>query len=156
MPTQEYRPEKRFFTEQDFEQMSWCDNAIHAIAFGPGQDEISLDIDYIFKCEQPASDPAHQTFWVSPATLVFEHVFGLQMSHHGDASLIILAIEREETRDSKLPRKLWRWRMSCVGGQWSFCATGYRQFIRQPPQLVGSQLLDLGGRGGYNLTCPNR
>jgi hypothetical protein len=156
MPTELYRPEKRFFTEQDFAQMSWRDNPIHAIAFGPGPDELSLDIDYIFKCELASSASGHETFWVSPATLVFEDVFDLRIKHKAEAALTLLAIKREEVRRSKLHKKLWRWRMTCVEAEWSFCATGYRQLIRKPPELVGRRRLDPSERGGYNLACPNR
>jgi len=156
MPTQMYRPEKRFFTEQDFEDMGWRGNPIHAIAFGPGTDELSLDIDYVFKCEPPATKAGHQTFWVSPATLVFENVGDLTMKSNARAALTILGLERKEIKETRFPGKVWRWRLVCSEGEWGFCATGYRQFIRRPPELVGTARLAPMERGGYDLSCPNR
>jgi hypothetical protein len=158
MPTQVYRPEKRFFTEVDFEQMDWRDNSIHAVAFGPGPSELSLDIDYLFTGEQlDSSAPAQQTFWVSPATLVFEGIVELRIGCEPVAApLTILRIEREPVKPAKLPKKLWLWKIVCTEGEWVFGATGYRQVIRRPPELVSRPRLEPGERGGYTLACPDR
>ena len=156
MSTHLYRPEKRFFTEQDFEEMGWRGNPIHAIAFGPGTDELSLDLDYLFKCEHPSAGAGHRTFWVSPATLVFENVGDLTMQACARASLTIVELDRKELKESRFPGKLWRWRLICTEGEWGFYASGYRQFIRRPPELVGSPRLAPEARGGYALVCPNR
>ena len=158
MPTQAYRPEKRFFTDQDFDRMSWHENPVHAIAFGPAPAELSLDIDYIFRKATPATEKTTSSFWISPATLVFEGVFDLKLHHSGGASLTLLGIAREEVKPSelRLPQKFWKWRIQCVEARWEFCATGYRQFIRRPPELVARQRLELTERGDYVLVCPNR
>ena len=151
-----YKPEKRFFTEQDFAQMTWRDNPIHAIAFGPGPDELTLDIDYIFKAEVPASAARHPTYWVSPATLVFEGVLELNASYKAASVLTLVGLEREPVKEGHLARRFWRWRLNCIQGEMSFLATGYRQFIRRPPELVSHVRLDAGQRGGYDLMCPKR
>lgn len=156
MAIEAYKPEKMLWTDKDFEQMGWHDNPIHALAFQPESHEVSLDIDYIFKWEQPLSGENHYRFWISPATLVFEDVFDLKVNHDGYAGLTILGIERRETGKPELrfPKKIWKWRIDCGEAKWELCATGYRQLIRKPPELLGRQLLTYEQRGGYVLSCP--
>jgi hypothetical protein len=69
---------KWMWTEADFEQLNWHDCKIHAMAFVAEenfQHEFVLDVDYIFEwvCET-----ALIHFWMSPATLVFEHYSDLR------------------------------------------------------------------------------
>jgi hypothetical protein len=151
-----YTPEKRYFTEHDFEQMDWKDNAIHAIVFGPGPEELMLDIDYIFKWDESSGAEPHSGFLVSPATLVFEGVSQLKASYSG-FQLAINGITREELNrlEARSPKRLWKWQIACSEGEWEFCATGFRQFIRRPPELVGHRRLKHGERGGYDLMGPN-
>jgi hypothetical protein len=150
--------QKTFFTEEDFETMGWHDNPVHAIAFGSGRREVSLDIDYILKWEHPLPDEKHYRFWVSPATLVFEDILDFKMEHSAYAGLTILEIEREEAQkeSASLPKKLWKWKIECVEASWQFYATGYRQFIRKPPALIARQRLSLEQRQGFGFTCPPR
>jgi hypothetical protein len=155
MATESYVLEKMFWTDADFDRMGWHDNPIHAVAFGPGPYELSFDIDYIFKWEQPLPGEVHYRFWISPATLVFEDVLELKVSHDAYAGLIIADIQRRETPEAQARpgRKLWSWTVDCVEGVWQLTAAGYRQCIRKPPVLWAKQHLDFDQRGGYNLLC---
>jgi hypothetical protein len=65
MTIEAYKLEKTLWTDADFERMDWHDNPVHAIAFGPASRELSLDIDYIFKWEQPLPGEKHYRFWIS-------------------------------------------------------------------------------------------
>lgn len=150
-----YHPQKMLFTEQDFALMSWHDNPIHAVAFGPGPGEVCFDIDYIFKWEQPLPNERYYRFWISPATLVFEDVSDLKVEH--DASytgLTILRINREDaTKDGvALPKPAWNWTLHCVEATWTLRATGYRQLVRRPPTLLAKQRLAHDERGGFSFT----
>jgi hypothetical protein len=151
-----YKLEKTLWTDADFEKMGWHDNPVHAIAFGPGGRELSLDIDYIFKWEQPLPGEKYYRFWISPATLVFEDVLDLKINHDAYVGLIILGIERKESEKSELnfPKMIWKWRIDFVEAKWDFHATGYRQFIRKAPELFGRQRLTYEQRGDYAFSCP--
>jgi hypothetical protein len=153
-----YVLEKLFFTEEDFPAMGWHDNPIHAIAFASDSRELLLDIDYILKWEQPRAGKKHFRFWIGPATLVFENVAELSLSHEYYGGVTILSIEREEYQKEKWPasKRLWKWNFDCVEGSWMIAASGYRQFIRRQPVLLDTQVLKLADRGGYSFECPQR
>src|ERR1700712_5762253 len=115
-----YTPSKVYFTDADFSAMGWHDNHVYGIAFGPGEREVSFDIDYIFKWEQPLPGEKHYRFWISPATLVFEDVYDLKVEHDAHAGLTILGVEREEVKKDGVvfPKKLWSWKLDCVEATW--------------------------------------
>ena len=156
MPAETYIPEKTFWTDEDFNRMGWHDNPIHAVAFGLAPYELSFDIDYIFKWEQPLPGQVHYRFWISPATLVFEEVFNLRISHDAYAGLTISGIQRAETEkeEARPGKKLWNWTISCVEGVWQLTAGGYRQCIRKEPVLWPRQRLDFDQRGDCSFVCP--
>jgi hypothetical protein len=60
------------------------DCRIHAISIGEYDDDtlpparVLLDLDYILKCVDPARGERYFTFWISPATLVFEGAWGIE------------------------------------------------------------------------------
>src|SRR5260221_10243754 len=74
-----YELEKWIWTEQDFEEMGWHDCHIYAVAFLPETFEFVLDLDYICKWVNPKPPAENFSFWVSPATLVFENVHDLEL-----------------------------------------------------------------------------
>jgi hypothetical protein len=53
-----------------------------------------LDIDYIVRWVDPAPDEPHYSFWIVPATLVFEDVFGLSVDLGQPWGATILDITR--------------------------------------------------------------
>jgi hypothetical protein len=92
--------EKPVWTEADFEQMGWHDVHVHAVAFRPQIFELWLDMDYIFRWVDPHDGETHYSFWVAPATLVFENVYDLKFdieSHDGNRRQ---RRERRRTRSS--------------------------------------------------------
>src|SRR3954468_3521984 len=93
-----YTLEKALYTDADFAAMGWHDNHVHAVAFGHDAHELSLDIDYILKWEQPPIGDQYYHFWISPATLVFEDVVELSLQHEFYTGVCILSVEREEYR----------------------------------------------------------
>ncbi|HEY3379821.1 MAG TPA: hypothetical protein VGL77_20295 [Armatimonadota bacterium] len=156
-----YEVDKLLFTDDDFDTMDWHDNPIHAIAFGPGKYELSFDIDYVFKWEEPLHGEQNYRFWISPATLVFEDVYDLKIEQPYPyyAGLTIANIAREEiekARDWPADKKVWQWTLECLESAWAFSATGYRQFIRKPPILFAHQRFDYDERQGYGFECPQR
>ena len=65
----DYELEKWTWTEKDFEQMGWHDATIYGLRL---TENLELDIDYILQWNQPDIEGFQFTFWVAPATLVFE------------------------------------------------------------------------------------
>ena len=65
----DYELEKWIWTEKDFEQMGWHDATIYGLRLTKN---LELDIDYILQWNQPDEEGFHFTFWVAPATLIFE------------------------------------------------------------------------------------
>ena len=69
MTTDKYILEKNIWTEKDFHDMGWHDNAIHSFAFRRKDDQatgdILFDIDYIFKWVTPTGK-GKIFFWVAP------------------------------------------------------------------------------------------
>ena len=66
---------RTILTEADYSTMNWHDNAVHAIAWEPLPDNpgrLLLDIDYILQWVAPEPPTATLSFWISPATLVFD------------------------------------------------------------------------------------
>ena len=66
---------KTVWTGADFDAMDWHDNAIHAIAPQPAPGypgRLLLDLDYIVEWVAPESPATTLSFWICPATLVFD------------------------------------------------------------------------------------
>jgi len=71
---------KTIWTEADFDAMSWHDNAIHAVAVEPVPDHpgrLLLDLDYIVGGVRPEPSATRLSFWICPATLVFDEAWDL-------------------------------------------------------------------------------
>jgi len=155
MTAQQHKIEKPVWTEADFEQMGWHDVHVHAVAFRPELFELWFDIDYILSWVDPQGGETHYSFWVAPATLVFENVYDLKFdieSHDGDMSL--QGIERSDAstpRNAVTKQTEWRWLLDFNEGQMTLRSVGYSQFTRRPPVLVRAQQLTLEQRGGVSF-----
>lgn len=66
-----YSLEKWIWTEADFETMGWHDATIYGLKLNG---DLSLDIDYIFKWNQPEVEGFQFTFFIAPCTLTFKNV----------------------------------------------------------------------------------
>lgn len=145
--------EKWLWTQEDFERMGWHDGRVHALAFLPEQFELCLDIDYIVRWVNPIPPANHFTFWVAPATLVFENVWEFKITL--DAQLpefSLFGIERTDEQPSPNGEsRNWLWRLDGVEGDISFRASGYKQYFRRPPMHLQRQVLSLEERGGVSF-----
>jgi hypothetical protein len=69
------------WTDADFPVMGWHDCRIHAVSVAEYEDDtlpptrLLLDLDYIVRWVDPAPRRKYFTFWIAPATLVFEQVW---------------------------------------------------------------------------------
>lgn len=152
----DYTLEKTVWDDGDFDQMGWHDATIHGMAFGPGDFELCLDVDYIFKWVHPPEGEEHFRFWVCPCTIVFENVYDLQLQAdpYGGPSLSIDEVARTDPRRPKNAEFVgreaeWLWTIACHHGEIAFRAVGFRQYVRRAPILSQSQALTLADRGGY-------
>jgi hypothetical protein len=66
----EYELEKWILTERDFERMGWHDATVDGVRLNQN---LEIDLDYIFQWNQPEIEGFRFTFWVAPCTLVFEN-----------------------------------------------------------------------------------
>lgn len=148
---------KWIWTDSDFPQMGWHDATVHAYAAIPERFELVFDIDYILSWEAPIPPKETFSFWVAPATLVFEDAWDVEFHLTSqDGSFDILDLQRSDEQpmpDGKMTHWLWH----LQGGFPPFCgdvtfrATGYKQYIRRQPFLVDRQALPFDLRGGVSF-----
>lgn len=149
-----YQPEKNIFTEADFEQMNWHDCHIHAFSFNDN-DELLLDIDYLFKWIQPKKGSRYYKFWIAPCTLIFENVYNIVFeSEHKQP--IIDYIDRSNPRRPKNAEYIGKdfeydWDIVMISGEMTFRSVGFKQYVRQMPILMSDEKLDLETRGGISF-----
>ena len=140
--------EKELWTDNDFEQMGWHDNKIHAIAFDGDNYQLLFDIDYICKWVKKKNS---FFFWVAPSTLVFRNVYQLDISTD-TVELVILEISRSSPTKPNNYNHIeeqveYQWRIETTSGEITFRSVGYRQSIRNRPVLIKRQELSLLERG---------
>lgn len=140
----EYILEKDIWTEADFDQMGWHDSTIYKMVLSG---DLALDIDYIFKWNQPEVEGLIFTFWVAPSTLVFKSIRDLRFDLEVllDDAFQIDDIEREETAAGI------RWTIITQRGEMEFISEGYEQFVRQQPTFQYRQFIGYVERNGHSL-----
>ena len=136
-----YELEKRIWTNSDFDQMGWHDNHIYKIRL---TEDLEMDIDYIFKWNQPDLEGLPFTFWIAPATLVFKNIKNLRFEFNigFEDNLEIQDIERENKN---------QWIVITRQGDIQFTSEGFEQFIRQDPSFQFGQTISYAERYGYSL-----
>jgi hypothetical protein len=144
---------KTVWTNADFDQMSWHDNEIHAIALEsalPEPGRLLLDIDYIVQgvLAQPSSRLL--SFWICPATLVFDPAWDLttDIDLRGWAfSLSLLSIQRSDPDE----RGNFDWTLE--GDQFTIelGSPGFTQYLRRPPVYTSHVRLTTAERGGFSF-----
>jgi len=148
-----YQLEKEIWTDADFERMSWHDNYIHGFSFN-SDFELCLDIDYIFKWVLKGK---YYDFWMSPCTLVFDAVFDFSMDELYPWDLTMLEITRKQLITPRNEYYIqnnvidYEWVIETLHGEISFHSTGYKQYVRQSPELISKQKFDLAQRGGVSF-----
>jgi hypothetical protein len=145
---------KATWTDADFDVMGWHDCRVHAVSIGQAEDgfpwnRVLLDLDYIVKWVDPASGQKHFTFWITPATLVFDEAWDItgQLDPMNDL-LEIADLHRLAPPDDQ-PDPLWH-----IEGQnfdLRLRAPAYTQYLRKPPIHSTAQYLTQSERGGLSF-----
>lgn len=146
--TDKYELGKWLWTESDFEIMGWHDSRIYALAFAPEKSEIIFDIDYIFQWVSPQEGEVSFSFWVSPATLVFENIYNIEFDLGlNDGELEIDVIKREligAPRNAQYIGKNeeWIWIIECQQDEIKFRSAGYKMHVRAKPKFGHQQIIN--------------
>jgi hypothetical protein len=147
------RVEKARWTDVDFDAMGWHDATVHALAFQPAATSpgrLLVDLDYIIEWVHPADSGATFRFWVSPATLVFDEAWDLEI----DVNLHSFAFDLQLNAIKRSPHPspgLTTWTLEGHNFEMSVSSRGYEQHLRSQPILSFSQSLSLEERGGISL-----
>ena len=155
---EQFEIEKTVWTDADFDTMGWHDCFIYGFSFHPNY-EFLLDIDYIFKQENPKGNETYYKFWVAPCTLVFENVYSLEFDFGLSTpfELEIADIKRNNPQKPSnydfVKRDLeYNWVIETVQrGDIKFKAVGYKQYVRKKPILTDEQQLDFEKRGNVSF-----
>ncbi|MFD1000280.1 hypothetical protein ACFQ21_13235 [Ohtaekwangia kribbensis] len=141
----DYELEKWIWTEKDFGKMGWHDATIYGLRL---TENLELDIDYILQWNQPDIEGFQFTFWVAPATLVFERPTDLTIEltqSFGDKWLEIDDIEMEVVESKNI------WTIITQQGDISFKADTFKQIIRRRPSFQLGQSIPYDERGGFSF-----
>lgn len=153
--TESYFLERAVWTDADFDSMGWHDATIHAIAFLPDTSELALDLDYILEWVEPSPSREASSFWVAPATFIFENAFEAEIQLHPLLDVTVQGLERRDPQPTRPgfagPITAWQWLMDCNEGSITLRATGFRQIFRRAPIRVDRQSLLPAERGEVSL-----
>jgi hypothetical protein len=124
----------QIWTDQQFDQMSWHDNHVHAIRIVEGVDgsgELVLDLDHILEwISQPKNG---FRFRILPVTLTFHEVMFLRASLDyatptaAFGPFMIHEIERRFEQRERYVAQLWSISVNWPAGEFTFTASGYTQ-----------------------------
>ena len=149
-----YTLEKWVWSHQDFDIMGWHDATVHGFAIIASKFELLFDIDYILKWVEPEPPDNYYTFWVSPATLVFEGVQDIRIE------LDVLNIQDIDlqgiSREGPIPAPNgelidWNWLLDANQGNIQFRGSGFKQYFRRAPIRLREQGLEIAQRGGLSF-----
>ena len=153
------------WTQDDFDRLSWHDNAVYGFHLAVGDPERSdwrsdlvFDIDFILEWSNGVE--GRYRFRIAPATLTFHHATDLDLSidwGHGSARQIALSpiciarIDRSPVAEQRvcLDRPYFRWWIDTNwpdGGSIAFGASGFTQVLRAPPIVQDEQSLPPASR----------
>ncbi|MFB9689170.1 hypothetical protein [Amycolatopsis plumensis] len=144
---------KAVWTDADFPQMGWHDSHIHALSVLEDDDPLPgrlvLDLDYIVRWVDPARGEKHFTFWIAPATLVFDEAWDIT----GELGPLHGGLELSDLHRLAPPddRPYPGWHLEGHEFDLRFRARGFRQYLRTPPQHVDRQVLTMAQRGGLSF-----
>jgi len=145
--------EKGIWTHDDFERMGWHDSSIYACGAIPEDFELMFDLDYIVEWVPPGADEKYYSFWVAPATLVFQNVADVQVTLESmQGEITLLGLQRGDPHPTPAGRlNDYRWTLDGNEGSITFRATGFRQYFRAAPVLTTAQRLSQSARGGLSF-----
>ena len=110
-----------------------------------------LDIDYIVQWVDPAPGEIYHSFWIVPATLVFEDVFALTVDIEVPWGATIDCVVRTPVTDVPPDSPTFDWALECNEGHVTLRASGFTQYIRRSPLHVPKQRLSASERGGFSF-----
>jgi hypothetical protein len=126
---------KTVWTDADFDAMNWHDNAIHAVALEPAPDHpgrLLLDLDYIVEWVAPEAPATTLSFWICPATLVFDRAWDLTTDIDLRGWSFQLSLDAI-TRSGPDERGFSDWTLSGDNFTIALSARGFTQYLRRPP-----------------------
>ena len=135
-----YELEKWIWTEADFDEMGWHDCPIYAMKF---DDNISFDLDYFFKWNQPEIEGMPFTFWISPVTLIFEDITLFKVNCITD---FVNGLEINVISKSTLKNTI-EWIIETQEGTITIHSKGFKQIVRRKPTLQFGQFISDDERG---------
>jgi len=142
---QPYELEKWIWTEKDFDAMGWHDATVYGLQL---EQNLALDIDYIFQWNPPEIEGLPFTFWIAPCTLIFERLTDLSFELTGTFNatyLEIADIERVTTGQTT------RWTIDTHQGAIMFNADSFKQIVRRQPCFQFGQTIPYDERGGFSF-----
>jgi hypothetical protein len=146
--------EKAVWNESDYDRMGWHDCAFHAMAFEPALDypgTLLVDLDYIIEWVQPVQPDSSFSFWVCPATLVFDDAWGLE----GDIDLRYDQSFQPSfdsiVRDGPDNRGFFAWTLEGHDFTILVHSRGFTQYLRHPPIHSPTQRLPNDVRQGLTF-----
>ena len=143
---------KADWTDADFDQMGWHDCAVHALAFetAPYCQGLLVDLDYIVEWSCPTPPATTYSFWVCPATLVFDPAWDLtgniKLQGFG-LELWLDALERSGPDE----HDAFEWTLAGQRFSLAVRAPGFTQYLRRPPIHSPHQRLSIDQRGGLSF-----
>ena len=146
---------KATWTDEDFASMGWHDCRVHAVSVTDCPDDtlaphrLLLDLDYIVRWVEPERRRGSFTFWVAPATLVFDGAWTIEGTLGPlDSGLEIAEVHRVDAADDHADPL---WRIEGHNFELRLRASGFTQYIRQPPHHLARQELSLLERDGVSF-----
>ena len=138
----------QIWTDQQFDEMSWHDNHVHALRIVEGEygaGELTLDLDYIVEW---ICDGDRYTFRIVPVCLRFLEVTDLRVVLDYSTPTAALgpfsihAIERRNEVRERYVAQLWKIAINCPQGEIAFEAKGFEQRAESSRGLL--KRLDFG------------
>ena len=136
------------WTEDQFEEMSWHDNHVHALRVIEGEHgagQFVLDLDYITEWVRCEGDTFR--FRIVPATLTFREVTNLRIDLDYATPTAALgpfsihAVERYIVHRERYDATIWKIIINWPKGEISFEAHGYEQRASGVERLCDDQVI---------------
>jgi hypothetical protein len=141
--------QKSVWTDRDLDRLGFHDARVVAVASldsrEPGPSRFVMDLDYLVRWVAPEAPAKHFSFWICPATLVFDEVWSLA----GELENIDLSIDDIARLESEA-RGGWR----IEGHAFELrliTSAGFTLYMRRPPVFTDCQLLTLEERAGISF-----
>lgn len=145
---------KSAYGNEDFEELSFHDNFIHAMTFDPDESELLLDIDHLAKWVLN-EDQGHYSFIIAPSTLIFRNVYDVEIdvSVGSVCTFDIYGISRELLpRRSGATMDCYRFEIKLDHvGTIKFTSTSFNLYLRSIHEETDAQMLSRKERGGVSF-----